>query len=125
MKNKIKETLSRGALVVSTTVSSCAFAVTTALAEANAGGDLVTKVNTMADNIYKAIAGVVLAVGGAALAVCVLKIMFSSDDNTVGASIKWAKRIIAAIIIILIMATIIKFIAGNIVGTNASGLSLL
>lgn len=124
MKNKIKETLSRGALVVSTTVSSCAFAITTALAE-EAGSDLVSKVNSMADNLYKAVAGVVLAVGGAALAICVLKIMFSADENTVGASIKWGKRIIGAIIIILIMATIIKFIATNIVGTNASGLSLL
>lgn len=89
-----------------------------------AADDIVTKGKEIAQTIYKTIAALTLTSGGCLAAVCLFLLMFSKDEKKVGAAITWLKRIVLCVGAILLLSTIVAFIATKLIGNDGSNASL-
>ena len=87
-------------------------------------GDVVSKGKEIAQTIYKTIAALTLTSGGCLAAVCLFLLMFSKDEKKVGAAITWLKRIVLCVGAILLLSTIVAFIATKLIGNDGSNASL-
>lgn len=89
-----------------------------------AADDIVDKGKQIAETIYKTIAALTLSSGGCLAAVCIFLMMFSKDEKKVGAALSWLKRIVVCVGAILLLSSIIAFIAIKLIGNDGSSVSL-